>query len=194
MDLLGTTAGYLAGSLVVTIGIGVLNFFALYKIITKAGFSGAWILAPLSVIFLAIVTVGVVIHAAVTFSSASLGTAGALVKLDYVDAFLNWILFLVFAFVDWPALRGQPRWATVPARQPVAHGLPRNVLPPSPPPPPPPPGPSPGWYPLEGRSDEQVYWGGRAYTARRLWQDDAWKDIPLSFYSAGPPRPEDRVE
>jgi len=54
--------------------------------------------------------------------------------------------------------------------------------------------PSPGWYPVGGRSDEIVYWDGRSYTARNLWRDDAWHDIPVNFYSGGPPNPEDRLD
>ena len=123
VDLLGATGGRLVVPLIVTIGLGVLNTVALYKIITKAGYSGSWILAPLSVIFLVVITVGVAIHAAVTLSSASLGTAGALLKLDYLDVFFNWVLFLVFAFSDWPALRRPSRllpapWGRAPAGTP----------------------------------------------------------------------------
>jgi len=54
--------------------------------------------------------------------------------------------------------------------------------------------PSPGWYPVTGRYDEIVYWDGRNYTARNLWRDDAWHDIPVNFYSGGPPKTEDRLE
>jgi hypothetical protein len=53
--------------------------------------------------------------------------------------------------------------------------------------------PSPGWYPVDGKSDEIVYWNGRSYTARNLWRDGAWHDIPVNFYSGGPPKPEDRL-
>lgn len=60
--------------------------------------------------------------------------------------------------------------------------------------PPAPAGPSPGWYPVGGRFDEVVFWDGRKYTARNLWRDDAWHDVPLNFYSGGPPKPEDRLE
>ena len=41
MDLFGSTAVGLVFPLVFTIGVGALNTVALYRIITKAGYSGA---------------------------------------------------------------------------------------------------------------------------------------------------------
>ena len=201
MDLLGTSAAAFTLSLIVLIGLGVLDTVAVHKIITKAGYSGAWILAPLSVVFLSIVTAGVAVHAARSFSSASWGTAGALVKLDWADVLFNWVLFLIFAFAQWPALRSQPRWSAESGwRASAPTSVPMHTLPPPPPgafrasTPPSPAYASLGWYPIAGRTDEQVYWNGHAYTARRQWRDDSWKDVALNFFSANPPRPEDRVE
>ena len=151
---------------------------------------------------------GIVIHAAVTLSSANLGAAGAFLVLDWLDLFFNWILFLVFAFAQWPVLRPQSRWQPPPGWPPwpatappgagpvppgIALGAPPEVV--GAPPPAAPPsaaGPSTGWYRIPGSADEQVYWSGRAYTACRRWQDDGWRDVPVNFYSAPPPDPGDR--
>ena len=207
MEHLGSLTGLGVGLFFVTIGMAILTPFAMYRIITKAGFSGAWIVAPLSTWLLAFVTLVAGIHAARSLSTTGWRITGVLVILDWADGLFNWTLFIIFGFADWPALRRQRRAPVNPAWSPGPYAA---AGPPPPPPPsgwvavgaaPPAPspvapvGPSPGWYPLEGSAVEQVYWGGRAFTARRQRQaDNTWKDVPLNFYSGGPPRPEDRVE
>lgn len=225
MGLLGVAGGGVALSLILALALGVLNTAAVYRIITKAGFSGAWILAPLSVVALWIITLGVTIDAATSLSKTTLGAAGALLVLDYLDLFFNWILFLVFAFADWPALQSSGRrqgpaiWQQQPAplwQPPPVEATPEPVeatpepvgAPTAPQAAKPahrtrrpepavqaqPTVPVPGWYPVEGTTDDQLYWSGRAWTARRQRREDTWKDVPLNFLSPAPPDPAHRVE
>jgi hypothetical protein len=38
----------------------------------------------------------------------------------------------------------------------------------------------PGWHPLGGDPHDLGYWDGQAWTARRLWQDGAWEQVPFA--------------
>lgn len=98
-------------SLVVLLVIMVLNFWALSRIISKAGFSSAWIVLPLSSIGLTI-TCFIVSFDDLrgTFTGITPGFFGSQVgllwHLDELSFFLNWIFFLIFAFVKWPSVGG----------------------------------------------------------------------------------------
>jgi hypothetical protein len=89
----------------------VLNFWALSRIISKAGFSGAWIVLPLSSIGLTIACFIVGFNdLRGTLTGISPGFFGSQVgllwHLDEVTFFLNWVFFLVFAFIGWPSMGG----------------------------------------------------------------------------------------
>jgi hypothetical protein len=128
----------------------VLNFVAIFKIITKAGYSGWWLLLPLAPLLASVFTLIVIDHQANSpFSTSSVAfdvttIIGWLVFVG-VSTFANWIFFLVFAFSDWPVRRqarqGNP-YATassimVPDNTVVAHvGVPPAQWAPAPRPPP----------------------------------------------------------
>jgi len=229
MNIVGAAGAGFAFDLIILLAIGVLNMYAVYRIITKAGYSEAWILVPVSVIVLWIIAFSIALHAAVTFSTTTLGAAAAVTWIAGVDVLFNWILFLVFAFSDWPALKGPSEWRSPPigyqpppigyqppigwqpppggpapiggvpaaaAFSPPAQSLhgPHEWAAPAPMPPPVPAGPQAGWYPMEGSAEEQVYWSGRSYTDRRQRSGGRWKNVPLNFFTADPPNPEERVD
>jgi hypothetical protein len=91
---------------VLFLGIGFfgLNVVAVYKIITKAGYSGTWtllVLAPFVAYLIGLVVLANDVRSR-SFQAHSFavwfGLAGFLLFVEY-------IFFLVFAFSDWPALR-----------------------------------------------------------------------------------------
>jgi hypothetical protein len=176
-------------SLVIGVLLMVLTIVAYIQIITKAGYSPWWILLPLSLPVLWIISI------AITFSGFSnVGTYGffnvqgvadeavVLGVVTFLDVIANFALLLVFAFSDWPVLqaarsRHMPR---------SGGGGPR--LPQRPPGSPPPAtaapdlaGQPPGWHKSGAvGSGEQSYWDGSAWSARRRWSGGAWVDIPLA--------------
>jgi hypothetical protein len=96
--------------LVVQLALLVLNFVAVSKIITKAGYSSKWIVVPLTSLGLWVVTFillvvdvrtevigGSTLSVPVTLSSFKL-----LEGLDLVSVVVTWVFFLIFAFSDWP--------------------------------------------------------------------------------------------
>ncbi len=92
----------------VWLGLSVLNFFALSRIISKAGFSSWWVLCPitpLALVAILFLMVYVDAHTA-SLEPGSLGTTIAgFVTVEYligITSLGNWVLFLVFAFVRWP--------------------------------------------------------------------------------------------
>jgi hypothetical protein len=97
-------------ALVVQLVLLVLNFVAVSKIITKAGYSPKWILVPLTTVGLWVVTfillvvdVRTEVVAGGTLSlPVTLSNFKVLQGLDLVSVVVTWILFLVFAFSDWP--------------------------------------------------------------------------------------------
>jgi hypothetical protein len=162
--------------LVVGIGVAVITLIALVTIITKAGFSGAWILAPLSVVVLWIILIADTYDTVSSFSSFGFQTARALAIIEFVDVILNWVLFLVFAFSDWPSLQGTHRSYSVAGEVPV-----RQVQVP----PPPSGAKEPGWHQVGSNNNDQAYWDGQGWTARRHWGGAGWTDVPLG--PADPP-------
>jgi hypothetical protein len=91
--------------LFVGLGMAATSYVALWVVITKAGYSGAWILLPLSL--------PVISLAGFFFSQVSLATGNvdgffkgslAVLVLTMFMSFANWVAFLVFAFSSWPAL------------------------------------------------------------------------------------------
>ena len=110
--------------LLILLGVGLLNLIATVKIITKAGYSGWWVLVPLIPVALWFITLATLAGAANSpfnsATSAGFNASGyvALFVLDGVGALLPWVFFLVFAFSDWPVrqqLREEQRFHRVPA-------------------------------------------------------------------------------
>jgi len=106
----GTLAGIATGLLIVVIlvalGILVLNLVATYKIITKAGYSGRWMIVPLlPLIIYVLIVLDVISTPAFTVSQYSTGSFLLLGVFDGLSAVLSWVFFLVFAFSDWPVRR-----------------------------------------------------------------------------------------
>jgi len=157
----------------------LLLMVAEWSIITKAGYSGWWISAPLSLIVLWVTAFLVARHALLTMRTinlnAELDASAALGVLIVLDGILNFVLFLVFAFSDWPVLRtgpARPRYSEPPGA-PGPGGTP-------PAPPPPMTGKAPGWYQVGATNNDQAYWDGTTWTARRHWAGAGWSDVPLT--------------
>lgn len=95
-------------SLVIIIGVIVLNYYATSRIISQAGYSPLWIVVPIAPFVLTLICEIILWHDLHTILlGGSLGTGGisGVGTFWYLDAFaflLNWILFLVFAFSRWP--------------------------------------------------------------------------------------------
>lgn len=89
----------------IALGLFVLNYAALHRIIRKAGFSGWWIIAPLAPvaiwIYWFVTTVIEIRHGNV---GGLLDTQLTSAKLMLLALFVNWVLYLVFAFRSWPSL------------------------------------------------------------------------------------------
>jgi hypothetical protein len=106
---LGQSGGGITG-LVIGIGLLVLDFVAVAKIITKAGYSSRWVLVPLAPVFLWLVSIvllavdvrTVVIGGATVSVPVSLANFQILEILDFLSVFVTWVFFLIFAFSDWP--------------------------------------------------------------------------------------------
>jgi hypothetical protein len=90
------------------LGLATLNYFALSRIIARAGFSPWWVLCPITPLALVIILFLMLI---VDAHTPSFGTGGfdarisgdlTLTYLIVITSLLNWVLFLVFAFVRWP--------------------------------------------------------------------------------------------
>jgi hypothetical protein len=187
--LVGTIfAGPLA--LLLWIGFVVLTLVAWVKIITKAGYSGWWLLVPVSagVLWLAAIAIGV--GSLITslrsagsvtsengialpgrLDSTGLGVAGVLAIIAAILWVVSWILFFVFAFSDWPAL-GRP--VRGPASPGGRSGDPLPFFPS------PGPGTAPGWYQVGAATNDQAYWDGHGWTARKRWEGAGWVDLPLA--------------
>jgi hypothetical protein len=90
---------------VVGICIWVISYVALGKVITKAGFSGWWILialCPPVILFGGLVAISSTVqYGNVSNLITELKTWG---DLFVFSLFVNWVAFLIFAFRAWPAL------------------------------------------------------------------------------------------
>jgi hypothetical protein len=123
--------------LVILLGILALNFFAVAKIITKAGYSTKWIWVPLTPVclwFFTFILLTVDVRTIVLANNAtvslpvSLGNFLLLEVIDFLSVIVTWVFFLIFAFSTWPVsvarreTRGfeDPRTTFVPASRPRA--------------------------------------------------------------------------
>jgi hypothetical protein len=175
-------------SFVVWLGLTVLFIAAWVQIVTKAGYSGWWVLVPLSAgaFWLAAIAVGVGsfinslqsggvfgsnngLAVPARLDSTGLDVAGVLALIAFILFIVSWILFYVFAFSHWPVLRHQHRGpASLGARA-------QDPLPFSPGP-----GTAAGWYPVGPTNNDQAYWDGQTWTARKKWEGAGWVDVPLT--------------
>jgi hypothetical protein len=186
-------------SLIVFLVLIVLTVVGQIQIITKAGYSPWWILLPLSLPVLWLIATAVAFHG---FSSA-IGSYGAfnlqgvadeakvLATITFLDVLANFVMFLVFAFSDWPVM--QAARARHPQQPGPVVGGPARYGPPGNRPPPatrfPAAGAPPvvatqarplGWQRVDESMDEQ-FWDGMAWTARRHPSGDGgWLIIPVA--------------
>ncbi len=113
-------------SVIIGLGLMILNVVAVFKIITKAGYSGWWMLVVVGPLVILLVGGAIISNAART-NSASFNIRAFVVWLvvDGVSIFAQWIFFLVFAFSDWPVRRQLRRGLHVPmvpvAPNPLSH-------------------------------------------------------------------------
>ncbi|MGO9151539.1 MAG: zinc-ribbon domain-containing protein [Acidimicrobiales bacterium] len=158
--------------LLILLGVGLLNLIATVKIITKAGYSGWWVLVPLIPVALWFITLATLAGAANSpfnsATSAGFNASGyvALFVLDGVGALLPWVFFLVFAFSDWPVrqqLREEQRFHRVPA---AVAAVPQAVSPPPQPTPHVPPPPTPSSLPAAAATAGPSDSGGRGICRR----------------------------
>ncbi len=136
--LSATVSGVVVLVVLVYLAVGVVNFVAVYKIITKAGYSGWWILLPLIPLIATAITIGVLAHGqASTFSASTLSVDFTTIVAYWVFtgiAFLvNWIFFLVFAFSDWPVRRRVRQFEGMFPPMPYGHAFGGQVVPGAPP-------------------------------------------------------------
>jgi hypothetical protein len=103
----------------------------MYKIITKAGYSGWWILLPIAPL------VSLMVGSVATASAARTGSLSHLLHtlagwyvITVLLVFIDWIFFLIFAFSEWPVL-GQLR--DLSRRPPVGGPNPYGMRLPTPP-------------------------------------------------------------
>jgi hypothetical protein len=98
--------------IIVAIGLIVLNVVALVKIVSKAGYSGAWVLVTFVPIVAWIATSAIVYSRYNSIANVDGYTtsfdAATFIWAWVVDAaayLVPWIFFLILAFSDWPVLK-----------------------------------------------------------------------------------------
>lgn len=190
--------------IIIFVILTILTTVGWIQIITKAGYSPWWVLLPLSIPVLWLISTYLLFDAFSgigTYSAFNLQTMAdgeeTIAVFIFIDVILNFIMFLVFAFSDWPVMqaarsgrsypsgpsgiRGRgspgPRPGLAGGPAPIVTGQSRPNLE----------GQSPGWHrsgPMG--AGEQSYWDGSAWTARRRWQNNDWVDLP-------PPLPPEAV-
>jgi hypothetical protein len=182
--------------LLVGVTVIVLTFVTWAKIISKAGRSSWWILLPISAVVLWIMSqmLGVdsltgLIRSPFGFNAAEYDAANVLHKIALALVIASWILFVLFGFSDWPALHGfRPR--AHPSAGDEGAPLPPSPDPTSPSPdptsPPPPRAQNPGWYQVGATNNDQGFWDGQDWTARRRWEGAGWTDVPFARSDPGP--------
>jgi hypothetical protein len=97
--------------LVIALAIFAVVIVAYIQIITKAGYSPWWILLPLAMPVMYFVTFAVLVHDSLhqPFGTSGVTTLtndfGFLGTIDFLVALANFVMFLVFAFSEWPVMR-----------------------------------------------------------------------------------------
>jgi hypothetical protein len=200
-------------SLIIGLALFIVYFVGLVQIITKAGFSPWWVLVPLSLPILWFIEIGIVFN-----GFGNLGTYGAVnvqafadegagvAGLIFLDIVFNFVMFLVFAFSEWPVMQAArngyrsrgggsaPGRPSYDPRTGPGGGVPYGAVAPSTTPSDMT-GQPPGWQ-RSGAvgAGEQSYWDGSAWTARRRWQSNAWVDLPLEATAPVGTEPETSAE
>lgn len=128
--------------LLVDLAILVLNYWAVTRIISQAGYSPLWITLPLIPLVLTIVAMimlyhdlrslafGVPFGAGGTVFISGLSGDGVVWSLDALSIFVTWVFFLVFAFTRWPVTATAESASRGPTNSPPPGGAPqygRNV-------------------------------------------------------------------
>ncbi len=100
-------------SLGIAIALLVLDYWAVARIIGKAGYSWLWVIVPLTPIVLAVVSVVDLwrdlhtLEFGGSFGFIGIQGIGILWDLLRISVLVNWVLFLVFAFSRWPVETSQ---------------------------------------------------------------------------------------
>jgi hypothetical protein len=180
----------------VSILMWVIALAAVGRVVTRAGFSAWWVVVPLTVPVVTYVTLAQAhahTRAGALSYNALVHSHRSLVIADAACAALVLVMLVVFALVDWPALRAVPaaspagvattslpRAGSARSSRPtvsVADSVPParriralpNVS-----------GEPAGWYASGALgSGEQSYWDGATWTARRVWRFETWVDLPM---------------
>lgn len=128
--------------LLVDLAILVLNYWAVTRIISQAGYSPAWIVLPLIPLVLTIAAMVMLYHdlrglafglpfgAGGTVFISGLSGDGIVWSLDALSIFVTWVFFLVFAFTRWPVTITAESASRGPTNSPPSGGAPqygRNV-------------------------------------------------------------------
>jgi hypothetical protein len=154
--------------LLIQIGVVIVDFWAVSRIIGQAGYSRSWILVPLMPLVLTIIAFFIVFHDLSSgffggsFGVSTIDTIGAIWVLDIFSLVVNWIFFLIFAFSTWPVTRQNYAHYARPTPPTTGSGPVRSYAPPPSPiaplsgtpssrPAPPSPSPSPSLPPPPSR-------------------------------------------
>lgn len=111
--------------LLIFLGAIFLNYWALARIINQSGFSTYWLVLPLAPLVLTILCYVIFwrdLHAIAFgggFGFGDVSSVSLYWHLDEISIVLNWIMFLVFAFSQWPATGRQSRVADSPSAAPA---------------------------------------------------------------------------
>jgi hypothetical protein len=181
--------------------MSIVTLVAMVQIIVKAGYSGWWILVPLGAPVVVFIATFIVAASTADLGSRSLSSAFDALAVGVVIDFLVyaavWVLFVKFAFSDWPVLQAA-RAPQAPRTNPYVGGPgpsmggPGSYRPPGRPAPTsgpfpgvasPPPSPFPGGPPAPmtmqaqraqpigwhrvDETEDEQYWDGRGWAARR---------------------------
>ncbi len=123
----------------------------------------------------------------------------ALALVLFVDMIANFVLFVIFAFSEWPVMRvarsrplvpgGGGRPPTSPSTAAALATPGGQMLPPWPQSPPGAAGQPPvGWHRTGAVGEgEQSYWNGSVWTARRRWTGARWVDLSIQQPAPGGP-------
>jgi hypothetical protein len=191
--------------IIIFILLTILTTVGWIQIITKAGYSPWWVLVPLSLPVLWLISTFLLysdFNGLGTYGAYNLGPVEAgettLAVFIFLDVIFNFIMFLVFAFSDWPVMQaarsGRAYGGGTFGSRKSASGIPAQFAAPLPivteAPLPNLEGQPPGWH-RSGAvgAGEQSYWDGSAWTARRKWQNNDWVELPLPLPPAPPSQP-----
>jgi hypothetical protein len=111
-------------TLAITIGVLVLNYVAISRVISKAGYPWVWVIVPLTPFGLLVACVVILYRDLNTlafggsYGFLGIETVGILWKVFLISLLANWVMFLVFAFSRWPTV--SPRVKKVQSLVPTA--------------------------------------------------------------------------